>query len=89
VAASRAIKADLTFFDLIALAFGATILGMIIVGQTDAEVSRLWLFLAPVCALLASDFVRTVFGDRLLVLPGMVAGQLIGTLVIFTYQYPY
>lgn len=48
-------RGEITRKNILTIAFGLTYLGLNIFGQTRGEVGRLWIFLIPVVAIVASD----------------------------------
>jgi hypothetical protein len=73
-------------FDLFTLALGATYLALNLLGQTRGEVGRLWLFLAPLAALLAAREIGIMFKDRKAGLYYVYCLPFITTLLIYRFQ---
>ncbi|MEA4907100.1 MAG: hypothetical protein VB089_05750 [Anaerolineaceae bacterium] len=72
--------------DKLSLAFLVTYAGLNLLGQTDGEVQRLWLFLVPLICTLAAQSMHTLFKKPWSGILWMVSLQWITTYLIFRFQ---
>jgi hypothetical protein len=79
------IKGKATRLDAFFLAFLAVFLALNIVGQTRGEVGRLWIFLLPVGAMVASNEATRLFKNPSRGVPTIMALQFITTVLAFIY----
>lgn len=82
---SRIFKKSLSDFDWLSLSFLMTFVAINIVGQTGGETGRLWIFLAPVFALLSAEQAPRIFKKRELGVYLVIILQL--TTVVLTLKF--
>lgn len=69
--------------DSLALAYGTTFLGLMVGGQTQGEVGRLWLFLVPLACMLSVPVASKLLKDQSVGIRTVMALQLITAYLMF------
>ena len=81
----KIIRGKGTNFDILSISFLITFITLNLFGQTRGEVGRIWIFLLPMFALLASDEFGTLFKRRFTSLSALGLSQLITTYFLFKF----
>lgn len=74
-----------TNFDILSISFLITLVALNLFGQTRGEVGRIWVFLVPMFALLATDEFGLIFNRRFTSLSALGLSQLITTYFLFKF----
>jgi len=69
--------------DSLTLAYGATFLGLLVGGQTEGEVGRLWIFLVPLACVLLAPLASRLLEDQSRSVRMVMAFQLITACLMF------
>ena len=69
--------------DSLGLAYGAAFLGLLVGGQTEGEVGRLWIFLVPVAWVLIGSLASRLLNDQSRSVRMVMAFQLITASLMF------
>jgi len=69
--------------DSLGLAYGAVFLGLLVGGQTEGEVGRLWIFLVPVACVLIGSLASRLLDDQSRSVRMVMAFQLITACLMF------